>query len=126
MKKTILISILFFALILTIKSAGYVADIFLRWDINPTNQTVTKYLIYQAIPPSTNYIPVVTVVGTNYGKVRVTSPGIFNYKITAINTNGESLKSDFITVSILNPTNVFPSIPTNLVIKSYSITITGP
>lgn len=126
MKKIILTSLIFISLIFNVKSAGYVADIFLQWTANPTNQLVTKYLIYQAIQPNTNYVPVVTVVGTNYGKVRVMTPGTYNYKITAINTNGESLQSDFIVVSVLNPTNIFPSIPTNLGFKSYSITITGP
>jgi hypothetical protein len=97
-------------LILTVSVCfGYSVDIWLGWKSNPTEELVTKYIIYQAKLPSTNFIPVVTVAGTtNAGKVRITSPGTYQFKVLAVNGVGSSGLSDEVQVP-----DVFPSIPTN-------------
>jgi hypothetical protein len=60
-------------------------DISLRWTPNPPAQMVTKYIVFQAIGTNLNFVPVVTAVGTNFAKVRVNAPGLYQYKIWAVN-----------------------------------------
>lgn len=96
----------------TISFGAVVSDIYLTWNANPPIEGVTKYLIYQAKSPSTNFIPVVTASNTNVAKVRVTSVGTYEYKVSAINGNGESPLSSSISVRI-GSTNA-PSQPVGL------------
>lgn len=64
-------------------------DVSFSWKSNAPLQMVTKYVIYQAKAPSTNFIPVFTSV-SNTAKIRVTGSGTYDFKILAVNGVGES------------------------------------
>lgn len=99
--------------------AGFIADIGISWKENPANEFVTKYTIYQAKLPSTNFVPVVSALATNVAKVRVTSVGTYLFKVSAVNGLGESGLSQGVQVP-----NVSPSIPTNVAVFSVTVTNT--
>ena len=97
--------------------SGFIADIGLSWDNNPGIEFVSKYIVYQAKPPATNFVPVLTVTGTNAAKVRVTSTGTYQFKVSAVNGVGESGLSQAVQVP-----NVMPTIPTNVLVISVTVT----
>jgi hypothetical protein len=103
----------------TIALAGFTADVGITWKPNPVNEFVTKYVVYQAKLPSTNFVAAITVVGTNFGRVRVLSPGTYQFKVSAFNGLGESPKSDAVQVP-----NVLATPPTNVTIISLVISNT--
>jgi len=106
-------------LIFTISAAApsFIADITLSWNPNPAQEFVTRYLVYQAKLPSTNFVPVVTATGTNVAKVRVTSVGTYQFRVTAINGVGESGQSATVQVP-----DIMPTIPTNVSVISVTVT----
>lgn len=101
--------------------AAFLGKVNLTWNPNPSNEFVTKYVVYQVVN-GTNYIPQVTATGTNFATVNVTSPGTYTYAVAAFNANGQSGYSSSVT------TNVFPSspasIPTGLNVISVTVTNT--
>lgn len=108
MRKFLITLLLFVSVVL---NAQNFADVFLTWSNNHPSQFVSKYIIYQATgDTSTNYVPVVTVTGTNVAKVRVNSTTTsYGFKVAAQNGVGISALSDATRV----PTNS-PTTPTNL------------
>lgn len=98
---------------------GFIADISLSWKTNPDGEFITKYVVYQAKAPSTNFAAVVSTTGTNFAKVRVTSTGTYQFKVSAVNGIGESGLSQAVQVP-----NVAPSIPTNITVISVTVTNT--
>jgi hypothetical protein len=99
-----------------VAQAAFIADIWLSWTNNPSIEFVDKYIVYQAKLPSTNFTAAVTV-STNAAKVRVTSPGTYQFKVTAVNGVGESPKSAAVQVPQISPTT--PSTP---VVTSITVT----
>jgi len=99
--------------------AGFLADINLSWQPNPASEFVTKYVVYQAKAPSTNFVAVVTATGTNFARVRVTSPGTYQFRVSAVNGVGESDLSQGVQVP-----NIPPTIPTNVSVISVTATNT--
>ncbi len=108
--KTILSTILTF---ITAAAFAFTADIYLQWNANPAFEGVTKYVIYQAKAPSTNFVAAVTAIGTNSARVRVTSAGTYSYRVSAFNSFGESVPSTNVPVNIGSIT--VPTQPTGLV-----------
>jgi len=84
MKRLLTFTLTFLGMVGILKAELF--DISLRWTPNPPVQMVTKYVVYQAVGSATNnFVPVVTAFGTNAVKVRVTSAGLYFYKISAFN-----------------------------------------
>ncbi len=112
--KKLLIILTSLLLVSTVFAASFVADITLSWQPNPPEQFITKYLVYQAKLPSTNFVAVVTAAGTtNSCRVRVTSAGTYQFKITAVNGAGESGFS-----ALAQYPTVAPTVPTNVIVTS--------
>lgn len=89
---------IFLCLILLIASVGWAQAISLRWDGSPTKEQVTEFRIYRlhqgiatqigTVPASQGWFIVdAYMIGTRT-----------NFYVTAVNINGESLKSDIVTV----------------------------
>jgi len=115
--KKILSLIVVTLLSISICLSGFIGDIGLSWNNNPGIDFVSKYMVYQAKLPSTNFVPVITVIGTNTVKVRVTSTGTYQFKVSAVNGVGESGLSQAVQVP-----NVMPTIPTNILVISVTVT----
>lgn len=103
----------------TIVWAGFSADIGITWKENPAAEFITKYVVYQAKLPATNFTAVITVVGTNFGKVRVITPGTYQFKVSAFNGLGESPLSAAVQVP-----NIPATAPTNIAIISLVVSNT--
>ena len=103
----------------TIAWAGFSADIGITWKENPASEFITKYVVYQAKLPATNFVAAITVVGTNFGKVRVTTPGTYQFKVSAFNGLGESPLSLAVQVP-----NIPATAPTNVAIISLVVSNT--
>ena len=104
MKKFLSITTVLFATLICFADSVYIT---LTWKNNPSLDLVSKYKIYQSIPPSTNFVAIATVTGTNVAVVKVFNGGAF--AVSAINSVGESGLSQ----NIWYPTNS-PSIPTGI------------
>lgn len=108
MKKFFIVLLLSLA---SIAASQTVADVYLTWANNPAIEFVSKYVVYQATgDTSSNYVPVVTVTGTNFAKIRVNSTTTtYKFKVMAVNGAGNAPLSEFVKV----PTNA-PTATTNL------------
>jgi hypothetical protein len=96
MKKILTMTLTILGFVVIVNAQSY--DLSLRWTANPPAQMVTKYIVFQATGKNTNFIPVVTAVGTNFAKVRVNSPGLYQYKIWAVNGVTNSAMSEAVQV----------------------------
>jgi hypothetical protein len=100
--------------------SAYAANIHLvisfQWVPNSPADNVTKYLIYQK--QGNNFVPVVTVVGTNVGKVNIYATKLdpsYTFKVSAVNAVGESPLS----LPVTWP-NTLPITPSNVNITNWS------
>lgn len=80
----------------------------LEWNANPATDQVTKYSVYQATGTTGTFVKVADITtGTTY-TVSNLNPGVYQFRITASNSWGESLPSNIVTT----PTSA--SAPTGL------------
>lgn len=118
--KKFLVSSLLSLLLVSTTYAAFLGKVTLGWNSNPSNEFVTKYVVYQVVN-NTNYIAQVTATGTNVATVNVTAPGTYTYAVAAFNANGQSAYSSKVS------TNVFPSLPasTPTGVNVISVTVTN-
>lgn len=95
--------------IMFIAASVSAVNLWFIWDANPESEMVTSYIIQQVKLPATNFVDVVTVIGTtNVGVVKNLKAGTYKFRIVAINGLGRSLPS----TEVNYPTNT-PTVVTN-------------
>lgn len=91
----------------TVLTAESTTDLWFTWRVSPANEMVTSYVIEQAKAPSTNFVPVVTVVGTtNVGVVKGLTAGSYKFRVVAKNAVGSAPPSNEISYPTNNPAAV--------------------
>lgn len=83
----------------------YAVDVKIGWEINPPQEMVERYVIYQAKGTNVSFVPVVTVPGTtNVGFVKNLVPGVYKFVIVAQNGVGNAPPSNEVIVPTNSPT----------------------
>lgn len=90
MKKLLTVLAILTALTLSVLAT----DLTFSWKANHTNEMVTSYVIESSkVAPYTNFIPVVTIAGTNVGTIRGVT-AYAKYRVVAKNGVGSSPPSN--------------------------------
>jgi hypothetical protein len=101
MKKALAIGLTLLGLTGIVSAQSY--DISLTWTANPPTEMVSKYVVFQAIGTNGSFVPVVTANGTNFSKVRVIGPGLYKFKVQAVNGVTNSALSEYVQVPNVGP-----------------------
>jgi len=93
---------------------SYNATACLKWEepANTGNAQITNYRIYRGTTPSTETLYAITGNVLAYTDTNVTTGNTYYYKVTAVNTAGESDFSNEVSVNVVAP--AAPSPPRNL------------
>ncbi|HEY3375428.1 MAG TPA: fibronectin type III domain-containing protein, partial [Candidatus Aquicultor sp.] len=87
----------------------------LQWNNNPASEQVTIYKIYRANPGSETFVPLPATAATSTFVDTVPSPGDYSYKVSAVNSTGES---------VLSAAAIAESVDLSVTISSASATTT--
>jgi hypothetical protein len=97
--------ILFLAIVGTIGMV-HAANVTLGWDLNPADEMIEKYFIYQA-SGTNSFTLLTTIPGTvNLYTIRNVVPGKYRFMILATNAVGTSVPSSEIVIPTKSPSKV--------------------
>jgi fibronectin type 3 domain-containing protein len=83
-------------LILSLFLAGYVEAVSLTWDASPPVEQVTSYKVYKVKGNTSTLIG--TTTATTFNVDKFTSGARTVFCVTAVNSRGESVQSDKVTI----------------------------